>query len=285
MLHVPGRRRAQIGAGTGRRSVVLILTGLLLVATPVLGASASSCGPKGGCSTAKTSNGGTSATNGNGGTTATSGNGGASATNGGSTSTNGNGGSSAKAGNGGPSATTGSAGPATPPTASGSPHGPADQTTHHPSSHHGQAQNPSPATQPTGSGSTHHRSGGGHRHSRAGVSSKGSHVGSATTTAGIPPRAVTGRLNPPAASAGGTSSDGAGALPAVVVQGRLPRARMAEGFGATGAVARVAGALRFPAVLLGVILLFLTLQQRADRRDPKLANAPVGSRQETLEFR
>src|SRR5512132_3737804 len=82
MLHVPGCRRAQIGAGTGRRSVVLILTGLLLVATPVLGASASSCGPKGGCSTATSGNGGTSAATGDGGTSATNGNGGTSATNG-----------------------------------------------------------------------------------------------------------------------------------------------------------------------------------------------------------
>jgi len=59
---------------------------------------------------------------------------------------------------------------------------------------------------------------------------------------------------------------------------------MTDGFDPAPTVEEVAGALRFPAALLGVIVLFLALQQRADRRDPKLANAPVGSRQETLEF-
>jgi hypothetical protein len=258
MLHVPGCRRAQIGAGTGRRSVVLILTGLLLVAAPVLGAGASSCGPHGGCSSAKTGNGGSTAKSGNGGSTATTG----------------NGGSTAKGG---------SVGPGTP--AAPSPHGhaPTGHTTPQ-AGQKGNTHNPHTATTPAGSGSTihrsgSHRSGGGHR-SNPGVSSNGTHVGSAT--AGVSTRAVVGRLNPPGASGGGSRD---GTDPAVVVPGRLPRARMAESFGATGAVARVAGALRFPAVLLGVILLFLTLQQRADRRDPKLANAPVGSRQETLEFR
>jgi hypothetical protein len=53
----------------------------------------------------------------------------------------------------------------------------------------------------------------------------------------------------------------------------------------TRAVGQVAGALRFPAALLCVILLFLALEQRADRRDPKLAEAPIADRQETLEFR
>jgi hypothetical protein len=268
MLHVPDCRRAQIGAGTGRTSVVLILTGLLLVAAPVLGAGASSCGPHGGCSSATTGNGGSTATTGNGGSTATTG----------------NGGSTANTGNGGSTATGGSVGPGTP--ASPSPHGhaPAGHTTPQ-AGPKGNPHNPHTATTPAGSGSTHHRSGnqrsGGGQGSHPRVSPNGTQVGSAT--AGVSTPAVIGRLNPPGASGGEASRDGTD--PPVVVPGRLPRTRMAESFGATGAVARVAGALRFPAVLLGVILLFLTLQQRADRRDPKLANAPVGSRQETLEFR
>jgi hypothetical protein len=259
MLHVPGCRGAQIGAGTGRTSVVLILTGLLLVAAPVLGAGASSCGPSGGCSSAKTGNGGSTANTGNGGSTATTG----------------NGGSTAKGGS------VGSGTRAAP-----SPHGhaPTGHTTPQ-AGQKGNTHNPHTATTPSGSGSTQHRSGNlrssGGQGSHPGVSSNGTQVGSAT--AGVSTRAIIGRLNPPGASGGEASRDGMD--PAVVVPGRLPRARMVESFGATGAVARVAGALRFPAVLLGVILLFLTLQQRADRRDPKLANAPVGSRQETLEFR
>jgi hypothetical protein len=277
MLHVPGCRGAQIGAGTGRTSLVLILTGLLLVAAPVLGAGASSCGPNGGCSSAKTGNGGSTANTGNGGSTANTGNGG-------STANTGNGGSTANTGNGGSTAQGGSVGPGTP--AAPSPHGhaPAGHTTPQ-AGQKGNTHNPHTATTSAGSGSTQHRSGnhrsGGGQGSHSGVSSNGTHVGSAT--AGASTGAVIGRLNPPVASGGEASRDGTD--PVVVVPGRLPRARMAESFGATGAVARVAGALRFPAVLLGVILLFLTLQQRADRRDPKLANAPVGSRQETLEFR
>jgi hypothetical protein len=286
MLHVPGCRGAQIGAGTGRTSVVLILTGLLLVAAPVLGAGASSCGPHGGCSSATTGNGGSTGTTGNVGSTATNGNGGSTATtgSGGSTATTGNGGSTANTGNGGSTATGGSVGHGTP--AAPSPHGhaPAGHTTTQ-AGQKGDTHNPHTATTSAGSGSTQHPSGnhrsGGGQGSHPGVSSNGTHVGSAT--AGASTGAVIGRLNPPVASGGEASHDGTD--PVVVVPGRVPRARMAESFGATGAVARVAGALRFPAVLLGVILLFLTLQQRADRRDPKLANAPVGSRQETLEFR
>jgi hypothetical protein len=58
-----------------------------------------------------------------------------------------------------------------------------------------------------------------------------------------------------------------------------------DGVNAARTIEQLAGAFRFPAALLAVILLFMVFQQRADRRDPKLAHAPVGSRQEMLEFR
>ncbi|MGZ4154015.1 MAG: hypothetical protein ACXVQ0_06015 [Actinomycetota bacterium] len=51
-----------------------------------------------------------------------------------------------------------------------------------------------------------------------------------------------------------------------------------------GAIGRVARALRFPILLLVAILLFVTFQQRADRKAPKLALAPVDARHDTLTF-
>ncbi len=268
MLHIPGYHRARSGHGTGRPSVVLILTGLMLVVAPVLRASASSCAAKAGCSSAKTGDAGTTPKTGHAGTTAKTG----------------HAGTTAKTGHAGTTAKTGSVGSGAPPAASASPPAQANHVADPPAPHNGQAHDPRPVTQSAGSGSTQHQSGGGHRHSHAGASSKGATGGSATTPE-ILPRAVIGRLAPPAASLGEASLDGTEAVPAVVVPRRSPRVRMTDGSGAAEAAARVAGALRFPAVLLVVILLFLVLQQRADRLDPKLANAPVGRRQETLEFR
>jgi hypothetical protein len=74
-------------------------------------------------------------------------------------------------------------------------------------------------------------------------------------------------------------------MPEAIFSLRSSRTTMPDHAIAARTIGQVAKALRFPAVLLGVILLFLGFQQRADRRDPKLANAPLGSRQETLEFR
>jgi hypothetical protein len=55
--------------------------------------------------------------------------------------------------------------------------------------------------------------------------------------------------------------------------------------GPGGSIHAIANALRFPVVLVALILLFLVFHQRADRRDPKLAAAPVRRRPETLGFR
>jgi hypothetical protein len=74
-------------------------------------------------------------------------------------------------------------------------------------------------------------------------------------------------------------------MPEAIFSLRSSRTALPDHPIAARTIGQVAKALRFPAVLLGVILLFLGVQQRADRRDPKLANAPLGSRQETLEFR
>jgi hypothetical protein len=82
----------------------------------------------------------------------------------------------------------------------------------------------------------------------------------------------------------GAQNEGDDGAPQVVSR-PASRVRMPDSFGTPRTVQNVAGALRFPVVLLGVILLFMAFQQRADRRDHMLAHAPVGSRQETLEFR
>jgi hypothetical protein len=64
-----------------------------------------------------------------------------------------------------------------------------------------------------------------------------------------------------------------------------PRTQLTSPRGGRGAIERVARALRFPALLVALILLFLTFQQRADRRDPKLRHAPLDPRADTLAFR
>lgn len=93
------------------------------------------------------------------------------------------------------------------------------------------------------------------------------------------------RVKPPVAGVRDQSADREREASDAVVPFRSPRVGRTDGLEVAGAVEQVAGALRFPASLLGVILLFLALQQHADRRDPKLANAPIVARQETLEFR
>ncbi|HEV3475447.1 MAG TPA: hypothetical protein VG602_08780 [Actinomycetota bacterium] len=41
----------------------------------------------------------------------------------------------------------------------------------------------------------------------------------------------------------------------------------------------------FPLLLIAVVSVFLGIQSRIDRRDPKLALAPVDSRHDVVEFR
>jgi hypothetical protein len=94
-----------------------------------------------------------------------------------------------------------------------------------------------------------------------------------------------GQVHVLAGSVRNASIEGEQELPEAVASIRSPRARMPDGLNAARTVEQVAGVLRFPAALLGVILLFMAFQQRADRHDPKLTHAPVGSRQEMLEFR
>jgi hypothetical protein len=90
------------------------------------------------------------------------------------------------------------------------------------------------------------------------------------------PSHAIGRWNPP-------SDDEPGANQTFVPN--PPAGRTAIDSGARSAIARIAGALRFPTVLVALLVVFLTLQQRADRRDPKLAQAPVRGGQDWLEFR
>jgi hypothetical protein len=49
-----------------------------------------------------------------------------------------------------------------------------------------------------------------------------------------------------------------------------------EAAGAGGAIGTVARQLVFPAILAGMVLAFLAIQNRLDRRDPRLAAAPLG---------
>jgi hypothetical protein len=99
--------------------------------------------------------------------------------------------------------------------------------------------------------------------------------------AAVAAHAAIGRLNPPRVGDG--PADGQSGAPIARMSPHPRRVRI--GLNVAGPVGQVVGVLRFPAVLLGVILLFLALQQRADRHEPKLASAPVQRREETLEFR
>ena len=60
------------------------------------------------------------------------------------------------------------------------------------------------------------------------------------------------------------------AVPGVGV--RAPSA----GGGARGTIGTVARQLAFPAILAAMVLAFLAIQNRLDRRDPRLASAPLG---------
>jgi hypothetical protein len=78
---------------------------------------------------------------------------------------------------------------------------------------------------------------------------------------------------PPAPAAGGNapakpaSGDAAGSLVESVAQMAADAARAVT----PGAVAVVATALGFPLALMALVFLFLLVQSRLDRRDPKLA--------------
>jgi hypothetical protein len=149
---------------------------------------------------------------------------------------------------------------------------------------------PSNASHQAGAGRHHHAVGAGHGH-RHGQPASGATIGQ-SSSGGEPTSQQTpiGRANPPVhraqAERGGVEQDeqdetsawGARSVPS-------SRALMGHPLGASRPIEHVGDALRFPAALLTVILLFLALQQRADRRDQMLESAPVGSRQETLEFR
>lgn len=263
MLHVLGYRRAPIGRSSpasarpshpmGRRvcraSAVWALTCLLLVAPASFVASASSCAAGKHCS----------------------------ATTGHATKSGGTG----KKGVANHESSTKHAGPVGSGTSSTSHHA-APAPTHHVTvrdagpgnGHHG--SHPDSST-----GSHHRRPGARHGHPRGHASAGARKDGPGGRSEPNFPHAAIGRINLPA--------DGTGAEPVdSVSEGlsvRSARLRMQDRLNAARPIEQVAQALGFPAALLGVILLFMAFQQRADRRDPKLAQAPVGSRQETLEFR
>jgi hypothetical protein len=131
-------------------------------------------------------------------------------------------------------------------------------------------------------GQHHHATGAGHGSGGTIGQSSGNGVSSS-------PRAAIGRVNPSVhhvqAERGGVGQGEQGKEASGVMSVPSSRALMGHRLSASRPIEHVADALRFPAALLGVILLFLALQQRADRRDQMLSRAPVGSRQETLEFR
>jgi hypothetical protein len=91
----------------------------------------------------------------------------------------------------------------------------------------------------------------------------------------ITPSHAMGRANPPSTGV----PDGSHAVAAAPPAMRVPTEAARRG------LAGIADALRFPIVLLALLLGFLALQQRADRSDPKLARAPIGGAQDWLEFR
>lgn len=150
----------------------------------------------------------------------------------------------------------------------------------HPASHAA-----SHATGSTGPG--HDRPGAGHDHPRNHASSQGRrHPGRARHP--VPRRVAIVSTYLPAGverAVRTARTEHVPGVPEAIFSLRSSRTTMPDHPIAAPTLGQVAKALRFPGVLLGMILLFLGFQQRADRRDPKLANAPLGSRQETLEFR
>jgi hypothetical protein len=147
----------------------------------------------------------------------------------------------------------------------------------------GGTQTSPPPPDPGGAGSRHLPSGGGRHHPRDDSPSAGSRGRSAATSAGGFPDgpAPVDLLGPSLEPASVDRPEG---LPHVAAV-RSPRERLTRPVDVTRTVGQVADALRFPVALLCVILLFLAFEQRADSRDPKLAKAPIASREETLEFR
>ncbi|MCU1602335.1 MAG: hypothetical protein JWO22_3044 [Frankiales bacterium] len=85
---------------------------------------------------------------------------------------------------------------------------------------------------------------------------------------------------PPESSHTGTSNGGARAI-SVPAPGGLITKEATKAIGKT--LAQVAQKPTIPLLLLGVVVGFLLLQNRIDRRDPKLASAPVGAEPE-LDF-
>jgi hypothetical protein len=138
-------------------------------------------------------------------------------------------------------------------------------------------------------GSRHHHSVAGHGHHHAGSSAVREEDPSGGRSEPNASLAPTGPINVPVDRVQGVRSDGEqGARDdgiTEILSRPSSRVRMPDGLNASRPIEQVTDVLRFPAVLLGVILLFMAFQQRADRRDHMLAHAPVGSRQETLEFR
>jgi hypothetical protein len=165
-----------------------------------------------------------------------------------------------------------------------------------PPSDHAPAEAASPHTDKASHDPTNHAGSGGARHHRQ-AGRRDPHGGTSSgatkhsTSGGSEPNApvAIGHVSASADRVQGVRSNGAqgeGDDGAPQVASRpSSRVRMPDSFQGSGPIEQVAGVLRFPAVLLGVILLFMAFQQRADRRDHMLAHAPVGTRQETLEFR
>lgn len=254
----PARRQAA-KAGAGRRSVALILTGLVLLAVPMLTADASastSAGPRtrardAGTHASKTD---TASTRSDAASTSPDP---ASA----STDQAVDPGQARNGGNNGSHVTPGP-----------------------PAAHTGPSSSGNLAPSGGSSSQGHHGSRGGSRHRSTHAGPNATRGPSGTTGQGVPVVPAIGRINPPAADVR-DEADGGRERPHAIVLPHSARDRGTDDFGVLGSVEQVAGALRFPASLLGVILLFLALQQRADRRDPKLAKAPIAAHQETLEFR
>lgn len=98
-----------------------------------------------------------------------------------------------------------------------------------------------------------------------------------TSAAARPGPAHPVRLTSPAVSAaGGLALTSSGPAPGTFITKQVPRA-------ISSTLAQVARKPTIPLLLLGVVIGFLLLQNRIDRRDPKLASAPVGAEPE-LDF-
>jgi hypothetical protein len=259
----PARPRRSIGRSIGRASAMWAIGALLLLSPLSVIASASSCSPAKPCAAANghATNGGTSS-NGKDHTSSTK--------DAQQTGTKQNSGKHNGAENSGkPNGSKQSSGKPNGTKQSSGKH--LGSTSTHQASHH-----------PGSTGQHHHAAGAGHGSGGTIGQSSGNGVSSS-------PQAAIGRVNPSVhhvqAERGGVGQGEQGKEASGVMSVPSSRALMGQRLSASRPIEHVADALRFPAALLGVILLFLALQQRADRRDQMLSRAPVGSRQETLEFR